>query len=96
MIGQLASYGKPMIVLQMGAGQIDSSPIINNTNISALLWGGYPGQSGGTALVNVITGKTAPAGRLPTTQYPADYIKQVSMTDMALRPDPNSPGRTYK
>lgn len=95
MIGQLASYGKPMIVLQMGGGQIDSSPIVNNPNISALVWGGYPGQDGGTALVNIITGKTSPAGRLATTQYPADYIQQVSMTDMALRPGPNSAGRTY-
>lgn len=40
-IGQLAQYGKPMIVVQMGGGQIDSSPIKNNANISALLWGGY-------------------------------------------------------
>lgn len=40
-IGQLAQYGKPMIVVQMGGGQIDSSPIKNNANISVLLWGGY-------------------------------------------------------
>ena len=69
MIGQLAGYGKPMIVVQMGGGQIDSSPIANNPNISALLWGGYPGQSGGDAIIDIITGKAAPAGRLPTTQY---------------------------
>ena len=95
-IGQLASYGKPMVVLQMGGGQIDSSPIANNPNISALLWGGYPGQDGGVALIDTITGKSAPAGRLPTTQYPANYISQVPMTDMTLRPGPTSPGRTYQ
>ena len=95
-IGQLASYGKPMVVLQMGGGQIDSSPIANNPNISALLWGGYPGQDGGVALVDTITGKNAPAGRLPTTQYPANYISQVPMTDMSLRPGQFSPGRTYQ
>ncbi|KAF2087560.1 glycoside hydrolase family 3 protein [Saccharata proteae CBS 121410] len=95
-IGQLAGYGKPMAVLQMGGGQIDSSSIANNANISALLWGGYPGQSGGTALFDVLTGKVAPAGRLPTTQYPAHYIHDVPMTDMTLRPGPTSPGRTYK
>ena len=32
MISQLSSYGKPMIVVQMGGGQIDSSPIANNPN----------------------------------------------------------------
>lgn len=95
-IGELASLGKPMIVLQMGGGQIDSSPIRDNANISALLWGGYPGQDGGPALFDVITGVTPPAGRLPTTQYPAEYNAQIPMTDMSLRPGPVSPGRTYK
>jgi xylan 1,4-beta-xylosidase len=64
--------------------------------VNALLWGGYPGQSGGTAVVNVLTGKVAPAGRLPVTQYPAAYVDQVPMTDMSLRPSPTNPGRTYK
>lgn len=97
-IEQLASYGTPMVVLQMGGGQIDSSPIVNNPNISALLWGGYPGQDGGVALLDTITGKNAPAGRLPTTQYPSDYISQLPMTDMSLRPNitSGSPGRTYQ
>jgi beta-D-xylosidase 4 len=95
-IGQLAQYGKPMLVVQMGGGQIDSSPIKNNVNISALLWAGYPGQDGGTAIFDIITGKVAPAGRLPITQYPSKYIHQVPMTDMALRPGTKNPGRTYK
>lgn len=96
LIGELAGYGKPMIVVQMGAGQIDSSPIVSNPNISALLWGGYPGQDGGTALFDIITGKVPPAGRLPVTQYPAIYASQMDMTDMSLRPSLTSPGRTYK
>ena len=97
-IDQLAGYGKPMIVFQMGGGQLDSSPIVNNPNINALLWGGYPGQDGGVALLDTVTGKNAPAGRLPTTQYPADYISQIPMTDMTLRPNSTSgsPGRTYQ
>lgn len=95
-IGQLAGLGKPMVVVQMGGGQIDSSPIVNNPNISALLWGGYPGQDGGVAIMDILTGKAAPAGRLPTTQYPASYINEVPMTDMSLRPSANNPGRTYK
>ena len=98
MIDELSTYGKPMIVLQMGGGQLDGTPIISNDNISALIWGGYPGQDGGKALVDTITGKNAPAGRLPTTQYPADYISLVPMTDMSLRPNATSgsPGRTYQ
>jgi beta-D-xylosidase 4 len=95
-IGQLADTGKPVIVVSMGGGQMDSSPIANNPNISALLWAGYPGQDGGSAIVDILTGKSAPAGRLPQTQYPSSYISQVPMTDMALRPGKDNPGRTYK
>jgi beta-D-xylosidase 4 len=95
-IGQLADTGKPVIVVSMGGGQIDSSPIANNPNISALLWAGYPGQDGGSAIVDILTGKAAPAGRLPQTQYPSKYISEVPMTDMGMRPDENNPGRTYK
>jgi beta-D-xylosidase 4 len=97
-IDQLSSYGKPMVVMQMGGGQVDSTPIVNNANISALMWGGYPGQDGGKALIDIVTGKNAPAGRLPITQYPADYITMIPMTDMSLRPNSSSgsPGRTYQ
>jgi len=95
-IGQLADIGKPTIVVVMGGGQLDSSPIKNNPNVSAILWGGYPGQDGGSAIVDILTGKVAPAGRLPQTQYPSNFISQVAMTDMSLRPSDNNPGRTYK
>jgi beta-D-xylosidase 4 len=97
LIDQLASMDKPVIVLQMG-DQLDNTPLLTNPNISAIVWGGYPGMAGGDALVNVLTGKVAPAGRLPVTQYPANYVDQVAMTDMSLRPnnDTGNPGRTYK
>ncbi|PCH44282.1 glycoside hydrolase family 3 protein [Wolfiporia cocos MD-104 SS10] len=94
-IDQLSQFGKPLIVLQMGGGQIDDSCLTPNPGVNALIWGGYPGQSGGTALLDIIVGKAAPAGRLPITQYPIDYVYQIPMTDMALRPSATSPGRTY-
>ncbi|KAH9874022.1 hypothetical protein IAQ61_004650 [Plenodomus lingam] len=95
-IFQLAATGKPTIVVVMGGGQIDSAPLANNANISAILWAGYPGQDGGPAIVDILTGKSPPAGRLPQTQYPASYTSLVPMTDMGLRPSENNPGRTYK
>jgi xylan 1,4-beta-xylosidase len=45
--------------------------------------------------MDILMGKVAPAGRLPITQYPAEYV-QVPMTDMSLRPSSSNPGRTYK
>jgi beta-D-xylosidase 4 len=95
-IGQLADSGKPTVVVVTGGGQIDSSPLANNPNISAIVWAGYPGQDGGSAIMDIITGKVAPAGRLPQTQYPSKYVNEVPMTDMAMRPGKNNPGRTYK
>ncbi|KAF2768813.1 1,4-beta-D-xylosidase [Teratosphaeria nubilosa] len=97
MIGQLASYGKPFIVMQFG-DQLDNAPVVSNENVSALLWGGYPGQDGGVAMFDIVQGKAAPAGRLPVTQYPSDYIAQIPATDMSLRPNKTSgsPGRTYQ
>jgi len=49
---------------------VDSAPIVSNAGVNALVWAGYPGQDGGVAIMNILTGKTAPAGRLPVTQYP--------------------------
>jgi beta-D-xylosidase 4 len=96
-IGEIAAMGKPVIVLQMG-DQLDNTPLLTNPNVSALVWGGYPGMAGGDALINVVMGKVAPAGRLPVTQYPSRYVTEVPMTDMNLRPNATSgnPGRTYK
>jgi beta-D-xylosidase 4 len=68
LIGQLANLSKPLVVVQMGT-QVDSSSLVSNPGINSLVWAGYPGQDGGTAIINVLTGKTAPAGRLPVTQY---------------------------
>lgn len=99
-IGELALLDKPLVVVQMGGGQVDSRPIVENPGVGALLWGGYPGQDGGVAILDIIAGKQAPAGRLPLTQYPANYIQNVSMTDMSLRPSDGAvgrfPGRTYR
>ncbi|KAK9454074.1 xylan 1,4-beta-xylosidase [Dipodascopsis uninucleata] len=95
LINELSNLGKPLIVLQMGGGQIDSYTLKENNKVNAIIWGGYPGQSGGVALMDIITGKRAPAGRLVTTQYPAKYATDFPQTDMSLRPNGSNPGQTY-
>lgn len=94
-IEQLSALGKPLVIIQLG-NQLDDTPLLSNNNISAILWAGYPGQDGGPAVFDVLTGVKNPAGRLPVTQYPAEYVDQVPMTDMTLRPSSTNPGRTYK
>lgn len=97
LIGELASLGKSLVVVQCGGGQIDDSALASNPGVNALLWAGYPGQSGGTAIKNILTGVASVAGRLPVTQYPAAYATSVEILNMNLRPNGTSfPGRTYK
>jgi len=92
-IKQLASQAgdKPFIVVQLGT-MVDSTEILSNADVDALIWAGYPGQSGGTAIANIVSGLAAPAGRLPVTQYPGGYTRAVKMTDMNLRPGTGNPG----
>ncbi|KAJ6919892.1 hypothetical protein NC651_013740 [Populus alba x Populus x berolinensis] len=69
----------------------------NNRKIGSILWAGYPGQAGATALAQIIFGEHNPGGRLPLTWYPQEFTK-VPMTDMRMRPQPSigNPGRTYR
>ncbi|KAG6919304.1 hypothetical protein DXG01_007437 [Tephrocybe rancida] len=96
LIAELEAVGKPLVVLQFGGGQVDGSALKSSQKVNAIVWGGYPGQSGGTAIFDILSGKASPAGRLSTTQYPAAYTDQVGMTDMKLRPSATNPGRTYR
>ncbi|KAF3011532.1 hypothetical protein E8E14_009984 [Neopestalotiopsis sp. 37M] len=97
LIRSLAALGKPLVVIQFGGGQVDDTELLANESINALLWGGYPGQSGGSAILDILFGNVAPAGRLPITQYPASYTSQVPPTDMDLRPSTGNAnlGRTH-
>lgn len=95
LVSNLASLGKPLVVLQFGGGQVDDSTLLQNKNVSAILWAGYPGQDGGNAVFDALTGVAPPAGRLPITQYPGSYVNGNSIYDMNLRPSGGIPGRTY-
>jgi beta-D-xylosidase 4 len=95
LLKNLGSLGKPLILVQMG-DMLDDTPVLDMEGVSSILWVGWPGQDGGTAVMQLISGQKSPAGRLPVTQYPANYTTIVPMTDMALRPSGESPGRTYR
>lgn len=97
LIQQLSKAAKrPIAAIFLGGGQVDLSALKSDGNVGALLWAGYPGQSGGEAIVRVLTGQHSPSGRLPSTQYPAEYVNQLPMTDQSFRSSSSSPGRTYR
>lgn len=97
LLRKLSDLGKPITIVQFGGGQLDSTELLENEAIRAILWSGYPGQSGGKAVLDLVYGDAAPAGRLPVTQYPNSYLALVPPTDMTLRPGQNgtNPGRTH-
>ncbi|KAH1046294.1 hypothetical protein J1N35_037078 [Gossypium stocksii] len=90
-----ASRGPTVLVLMSG-GPIDVSFAKNDPRVSAIIWAGYPGQAGGTAIADVLFGTTNPGGKLPMTWYPQDYVAKVPMTNMGMRPSRGYPGRTYR
>ncbi|XP_019054811.1 PREDICTED: probable beta-D-xylosidase 2 [Nelumbo nucifera] len=99
LVNEVANVAKgPVILVVMASGTIDISFAKDNPKIKAILWVGYPGQEGGRAIADVVYGKYNPGGKLPVTWYPADYVDQLPLTSMQLRPDDELgyPGRTYK
>lgn len=88
----------PVVVVVMGGGPLDISAIKANDDVGAIIWCGYPGQSGGQSIADTIFGEVNPSGRLSVTWYPEELTKQVSITDMGMRPNKTSgnPGRSYR
>jgi xylan 1,4-beta-xylosidase len=95
LIRKLGELDKPLIIVQLG-DHLDDSQYLDAEWVNGIFWASWPGQDGGSAVVNLLTGKTAPAGRLSITMYPSNYTELVPMTDMNLRPTDELPGRTYR
>ena len=96
LISKLAQGSAPVVVVQFGGGQVDDSPLVQNAGVNGLIWAAYPSQNGGPALLAVMTGKQSIVGRLPITQYPAEYADQVSIFEINLQCKATYPGRTYQ
>lgn len=65
LIQELHKAGRPVIVLLVGGSAITMNEWISDADAIVSLW--YPGEAGGLAVANLLTGKINPAGRLPIT-----------------------------
>eukprot|EP01119_Soliformovum_irregulare_P012048 TRINITY_DN3096_c0_g1_i1.p1 TRINITY_DN3096_c0_g1~~TRINITY_DN3096_c0_g1_i1.p1 ORF type:complete len:878 (-),score=229.77 TRINITY_DN3096_c0_g1_i1:40-2523(-) len=98
-IQQMIRCSKGDVILAvMSGGPVDLTSVKMSSGIKAIVWVGYPGQSGGQALADVLFGEYNVAGRLSYTMYSESLIDAVSMEDMAMRPNATTgnPGRGYR
>ena len=87
MLEAVAATGKPVILVLTNG----SALAVNwaNEHANAILDAWYPGEEGGTAVAETLSGKNNPAGRLPVTFYKsADQLPPFE--DYAMK------GRTYR
>ena len=83
----LKATGKPLIVVNLSGGAVALDWA--KTHADALLQAWYPGEVGGTAVADVLSGAYNPSGRLPVTVY-------ASAQDLPPFVDYRMAGRTYR
>lgn len=69
LLEQLGSAGKPLVVVLTSGSEVSMQWAQDHANAVIAAW--YPGESGGTAIAQTLTGENNPAGRLPVTFYRA-------------------------
>jgi len=91
----LVSATKNLVVVLINGNAVSIEYVKNNVN--GILEAFYPGENGGTAVVDALFGDCNPSGKLPYTIYPSDYVNVATMTNMNMGPDAKGyPGRTYR
>jgi beta-glucosidase len=83
----VAATGKPLVVVLMNGSALAVDWAKQHANAIVEAW--YPGEEAGTAIADVLTGKTNPAGRLPVTFYS-------STKDLPAFEDYSMSNRTYR
>jgi len=83
----IVSAGKPVVVVLTNGSALSVNWAKDHTNAILEAW--YPGEEGGTAVAQTLSGRNNPSGRLPITVYTG--TDQLPPFD-----DYNMKGRTYR
>lgn len=87
LVRAVAASGKPFVVVLMNGSALAAKWEKEHANAILEAW--YPGQEGGTAIANTLSGRNNPAGRLPVTFY-EDVRQLPKFEDYSMK------GRTYR
>jgi len=87
LLKRLRELHKPMVVVLTSGSAVALDA--DTAGASALLEAWYPGEEGGHALANILTGRVNPSGRLPVTFYR-------SVADLPAFTDYSMAHRTYR
>jgi beta-glucosidase len=83
----LAATGKPLVVVLMNGSALGVNWVKEHANAILEAW--YPGEEGGAAVAETLSGRNNPAGRLPVTFY-KDVSQLPPFEDYSMK------GRTYR
>ncbi|HEY1605035.1 MAG TPA: glycoside hydrolase family 3 C-terminal domain-containing protein [Allosphingosinicella sp.] len=87
LVRAVAAAGKPLVVVLTNGSALASR--WEKAHANAILEAWYPGEEGGTAIANILSGAANPSGRLPITFY-EDASQLPNFEDYSMR------GRTYR
>lgn len=88
MVRDLIATGKPVIVVLQNGAAIDITDWVDKAAAVVEAW--YPGEQGGTAIADVMTGKYSPGGRLPIS-----WPKNIGQNPMYYSIKPSGRGYGY-
>eukprot|EP00490_Sorites_sp_Unknown_P008545 CAMPEP_0114661884 /NCGR_PEP_ID=MMETSP0191-20121206/23571_1 /TAXON_ID=126664 /ORGANISM="Sorites sp." /LENGTH=781 /DNA_ID=CAMNT_0001896107 /DNA_START=83 /DNA_END=2428 /DNA_ORIENTATION=- len=91
-----ASWDLPVVLVLISGGALDISSVKDLPQLAGILWMGYPGEAGGSALAQLLVGDVSPSGRLSQTFYRNEYLQHVPMNDYSFPARPGYPGRGYR
>ena len=87
MLQQLSATGKPLVVVLLNGSALAVNWAHDHANAILDAW--YPGEAGGHAIAETLTGKNNPSGRLPLTFY-SSLEELPPFTDYSMK------NRTYR
>jgi beta-glucosidase len=87
LVRSVASAGKPLVIVLMNGSALATRWEKQHANAVLEAW--YPGEEGGRAIANTLSGANNPAGRLPVTFY-EDVHQLPNFEDYSMK------GRTYR